>query len=420
MRMTLLSLGSTGDVRPYVLLGQELKSRGHEVTVAAFSAFRDMVVDAGLRFFAIAGDAEEFMSNIMKPEAVGVRYLIEAERSIRDIAPVLLRDLLLACEGAEAMVCNFFGTMYYSVAEKYGIPCVQTHFFSMDPTGDMPISSAPGLTWGRWWNRVSYRIGYFLISLLERRYLTAWRRANGMTVKGLRTAPDYRIGENTVPALYAMSPLVVPRPAEWGESIAMTGFWWDDAPCTWQPPEELTAFMAAGDTPVYIGFGSMNSGDMEETYNIVLEAVRLADVRAVINLGWNSDKMHPESDERIFFGDYIPHDWLFDHVCAVVHHGGAGTTAAGLRYGKPTLVIPFGGDQPFWGMRVEALGCGPAPIERMKMTAQRLAEALKELTTNDRYRAAAAALGETMRREHGVQLAADLVEKHIAAWKKEA
>lgn len=418
MRITLVTLGSTGDVRPYVLLGCELKKRGHDVTVATFSAFEEMVKREQLGFYPVAGDVEAIMSNIMKPTAKGVNYLRQVEKSIRDVAPVLLDDLLHSCEGAEAMCCTFFGSMYYSVAEKHGIPCIQTHFFPMDPNDMTPISSAPGLHWGKAWNISSYRLGYLLISILEKRYLTDWRIRNGITVHGLRTGPDYTIGDNEISVLYAVSPSVMPRPKAWGPNIHMTGFWWDDRPCDWQPPEDLLAFMEAGPVPIYIGFGSMNSGNMSKTFTTVIRAIRAAKVRAVVNLGWNSDKLHLKSNSRIYFGDYIPHDWLFPRVSAVVHHGGAGTTAAGLRYGKPTLVVPFGGDQPFWGSRVNALGCGPKPVPRDTMTVPRLTRALIDLTTNEKYRVAAEEIGAHMRGEHGVQQAADLIEQGIGAWKK--
>ena len=126
-----------------------------------------------------------------------------------------------------------------------------------------------------------------------------------------------------------------------------------------------------------------------------------------------------KSDDRIFFADYVPHDWLFQQVSAVVHHGGAGTTASGLRAGKPTLVVPFGGDQPFWGSRVLSLGCGPRPIRRENLTVSRLTKALIDLTANGKYRVAAQEVSEQLRLEHGTQRAADLMEKEIAAWKRQ-
>ncbi|MBQ8202437.1 MAG: glycosyltransferase family 1 protein [Clostridia bacterium] len=415
MKITMITIGSTGDVRPYMLLGRELKRRGHDVTVAAFAPFEDMIRNAGLQFFPISGDVVDLMNHLMKPGAVGVSYLREAEKAISKVAPLLLRDLIRAAEGAEAMVCNFFGTMYYSVAEKYGIPCVQTHFFPMDPNPLMPISSAPFPHLGRWWNRLSYRVGYLLISLLEKRYLTDWRKENGLKVRGLRTKPDYSCKGHRIPAIYATSPLLMPRPDNWDEHIYMSGFWWDESTCEFAPPQELMRFLQSGGKPIYIGFGSMVSGNMDETFQTVREAVEKSGVRAIIATGWAGEKQ-PVNTEQIFYADYVPHDWLFGHVSAAVHHGGAGTTASSLRAGLPTLVVPFGGDQPFWGERVYAAGCGPKPVPRDGMTAAQLAEALRDLADNAEYRRNAEAMGAAMRQEHGLQRAAGIIEQEIAAW----
>lgn len=418
MKITMLTIGSTGDVRPYVLLGKELKARGHEITIATFSGFEKMIAEAGLNYYQLHGDVVKLMANVMKPGVNGVGFLRSLEDALRDVAPVLLKDLMNACEGADAMMCTFFGSMYYSIAEKHNIPCIQTHYFPMDPNDAAPISSAPGQRLGKTWNRTSYRLGYLLIGLLEKRYLTQWRIENGMEVRKLQTKPDYRVGDRTVPVIYAVSPMVLPRPKDWDEHIHMSGFWWDDSPVTYEPPQDLVDFLENGDQPIYIGFGSMVSGNMSKTFAKVIKAVRASRVRAVISLGWAAKDMHLKSNSRIYFADYVPHDWLFPRVRAVVHHGGAGTTAAGLRYGKPTLVVPFGGDQPFWGSRVHAIGCGPKPISRDMMSVQRLTKGLIDLTTHGSYRVAAEELGARLRMETGTKTAADLVEREIAAWKE--
>ncbi len=417
MKITMFTIGSTGDVLPYVLLGMELQHRGHQVTLACFSGFEELIERSGLKGYTLTGDVVKLMSSIMGPGVNGLNYLKKVDEALGSVAPLLLNDLLKATEDADAIVCNFFGSMYYSVAEKRGIPCIQSEFFPMDLCDEAPISSAPGQNLGRGWNRLTYRLGYLLISLLEKRYLTAWRKENGMRVRRVKPGPDYRLGENTIPVIYAISPHVWPRPKAWGEDIHMSGFWWGEQQMDFDPPEEMTAFLDHGEKPVYIGFGSMVSGDMENTFDIVMRAVKAAGVRAVIGLGWGGDRFSFPSDDQVCFISYAPHDWLLPRMKAIVHHGGAGTTAAGLRYGLPTLVVPFGGDQPFWGHRVHRIGCGPRPISRKRMTVERLAGALKELTSCDMYRQNAMALSEKLRAEKGIQVAADVIENTISNWK---
>ena len=415
MKISLVTIGSTGDVRPYMLLGKELKKRGHTVTIAAFASFEKMVRDAGLEFYPLSGDVVKLMSHIMGPSVKGFNYLNEVEKALKEVAEPLLHDLMMSCGDADAMCCTFFGSLYYSIAEKYNIPCIQTHYCPMDSNTMTPISSAPGQRLGKTWNRTTYRLGYLLISLLEKKYLTSWRKENGMAPQKLRTTPAYDMN-GTIPVIYAMSPLVMPRPREWGEHIHMSGFWWDNEPIDYTPPEDLVKFLENGETPIYIGFGSMVSGNMSKTFATVIRAIHASKVRAIVNLGWGGDKMHLKSNSRIYFGDYIPHDWLFPRVKAVVHHGGAGTTAAGLKYGKPTLVVPFGGDQPFWGGRVHAIGCGPKPIPRQRLTITRLSKALIDLTKRSSYAVAAEEVAQRMSREEGTQVAADIIEREITAW----
>lgn len=414
MKITMLTLGSTGDVRPYILLGRELQARGHAITLASFSRFAEMVRDSGLTFFPVSGDAEALMAAILSPDTSGITYLPHVQKSLKKVAPQLIQDLSDSCVGADAMICNFFGSVYYSIAEKHQIPCVQTHYFPMDPTHSFPISSIRLQHMGPWLNSASYRIGYLLIGVVEKRYLTSWRKKNAVSLRKLRASPDYRIGDHIIPVIYAISPLLLPRPREWNEHIRMSGFWMDEHPAPWQPPAELEAFLASGGKTVYIGFGSMTGGNMNRLMTIVLRAVHAAGLSAVISAGWGGKKM--KSTRRVYFADYVPHDWLFPRVCAVVHHGGAGTTAAGLRYGKPTLIIPFAGDQPLWGYRVYETGCGPKPVARESLTVQRLTRALTDLVSRPEYRIHAEAMAEGLSREHGVRTAADMIEEEISRW----
>ena len=416
MRITMLTIGSTGDVRPYILLGHELSSRGHDVTIATFSRFREMIENAGLCFFSLSGDAEAMMASIMSPSSNSISYLSRLEKSLKSVVPQLIQDMSDSCVSADAMICNFFGSVYYSIAEKYHIPCIQTQFFPMDPTREQPISVVRNQHLGAFLNESTYRLGYLLISSVEKRYLTSWRKKNGVSLRHIRSLPDYTAGSHPIPVIYAVSPLIMPRPADWNSHIQMSGFWFDESPVSWSPPAELEDFLGWDPVaPIYIGFGSMTGRSMNKLMAIVLHALHASGTRAIVNLGWSGQQL--KSNHSVYFTNYVSHDWLFPRVRAVVHHGGAGTTAAGLRYGRPTLTIPFAGDQSFWGNRVHSLGCGPRPIARDKLTVQNLTKALLDIKNHyESYASEAKKIMSGLAREHGVSTAADQIEAEIAKW----
>lgn len=158
---------------------------------------------------------------------------------------------------------------------------------------------------------------------------------------------------------------------------------------------------AAGPPPVYVGFGSMGSRNPEETADLILDALARAGQRGIIHAGWGGLR-RVDLPDSVLMVDGVPFSWLFPRVAAVVHHGGAGTTSAGLRAGGPSVVVPFFGDQPFWGQRVADLGAGPAPIPRKKLTAERLAEAIRAAVTDEAMRQRAADLGAKIQAEDGI------------------
>jgi UDP:flavonoid glycosyltransferase YjiC (YdhE family) len=212
-----------------------------------------------------------------------------------------------------------------------------------------------------------------------------------------------------LPTLYAYSALVSPRPRDWPKSAIVTGFWGLPDNSDWQPSEAFQAFLAAGEAPVYIGFGSMPFG-AERNTQILKEAVKLWGGRVVVARGWggiNPDDLPPE----IFAIERAPHDKLFKYVRAVVHHGGAGTTAAGLNHGKPTFIVPQTVDQPYWGRRVHELGCGPKPVRLRKLTPGLLSAALADLSANASYQLTAEALAARLTAEDGTGRAIKVIER---------
>jgi sterol 3beta-glucosyltransferase len=212
------------------------------------------------------------------------------------------------------------------------------------------------------------------------------------------------------PVLYGYSPAVLPRPADWDESTHVTGYWFLNPEGAWTPPPALVEFLQAGPPPVYVGFGSMSHREPEETAQLVLQALAQTHQRAILLSGW-SGLQGLEAPDSVFTIDAIPHAWLFPRVAAVVHHGGAGTTAAGLRAGVPSVVIPFFGDQTFWGQRIAQLGVGPAPIPRQKLTVERLAQAIGQAANDREMRQHASSLGSTIRAEDGIARAVAIMQQ---------
>ena len=211
--------------------------------------------------------------------------------------------------------------------------------------------------------------------------------------------------------LCGYSPQVMPPPGDWADFIHVTGYWFLEPPAAWEPPSDFVNFLQAGPPPVYIGFGSMGSNKPEETTELVLQALARTGQRVVLSSGWDGLKKE-NLPETMFMIGSMPHSWLFPRMAAVVHHGGAGTTAASLWAGVPTIVMPFFGDQPFWGQQVHELGVGPTPIPRQHLTVERLAEAIRRAVSDTTMRKSAACLGERIRAENGLAQAAAVIEQN--------
>ena len=213
-----------------------------------------------------------------------------------------------------------------------------------------------------------------------------------------------------VPHTYCWSPGLVPKPKDWGSHIDVSGFIFREPPY-YEPPQELVKFLKEGAPPVYIGFGSIVVDQPEVLLRTVIVAARRIGVRAIISSGWSKFKSEEVSKDIFFVGD-CPHEWLFQHVTAVVHHGGAGTTAAGLLNGRPTTIVTFFGDQQFWGERIAAAGAGPHPIPHKSLNVSNL-EAAVRLCLKQETVEAAQRIAQQMRTENGVQAAAASFYRHL-------
>ncbi|WP_165422977.1 glycosyltransferase [Ktedonosporobacter rubrisoli] len=413
----LLALGSQGDVQPYVALGLGLQQAGFDVSLGTTAEFRPFVeawglpcVTTPLKLFSVI--KQDTMNEDKATTSLHKHRLKEQRRAqkiflqlVRDIVPELAR-------GADLLLYSFSTFLAAPhVAEKLGIPALLAAFQPvMIPTATFPSNRAPALPLGGWYNRLTYSWSERLTWLFVQHSLNAWRREKlhlpNLDMQGF-LAPLHGKAQ---PILFGLSPTIVPRPSDWGEHIHLTGYWFLPPASAFQPSAELSAFLQAGTPPISIGFGSMRSLYSHAMLDLLKAAIKQAGVRAILI----ANRKHLPSTnlpEQIFLVDHIPHDWLFPRVAAAVHHGGAGTTGATLRAGIPTIVLPYlsGIDQAFWGKRVAELGVGPAPIPFSQLTADSLAQAIRQAISDEAMRKKAAWIGEQLRAENGVGNAAQVI-----------
>lgn len=400
MNIHLLAFGSRGDVQPFIALGLGLRRAGYTVSIGAAASFQKCIESSGLCFLPVQADVPNLLQSDLFPR--GVRW---------EQVQTLLDETLRLAEGADALIFNpaaIFSAPH--VAEKLGIPAIAAFFQPyLNPTGDFPAPGMPSLPFGRLYNRASYQMADSWIWAFLRERINDWRwRVLGLPP--VDSAPFDLIRQQQTPILYAFSPLVLPRPAEWGAAVHVTGYWFLPTPAQWKPSPALAAFLNEGVPPVYVGFGSMANRDSPHTARIVMEALDRLGTRAVLVSGWGGMAVPTSGETDMLLLENVPHDWLFPQMAAIVHHGGAGTLGAGLRAGKPNVIVPFTGDQPFWGAQVQRLGVGPAPLPHAKLTVTALANALHDALHDSAMQARVAALGEQLRAEDGVGAALKIIE----------
>ncbi|MBK8020035.1 MAG: glycosyltransferase family 1 protein [Chloroflexi bacterium] len=406
MRVLLFGFGSRGDVQPFAALGKGLQRAGYDVTLAAGSNFESWVRSEGLNFDPIQVDVEAMMqTDIGKNWLDGSSHSPQAEvrnmkRMADAAAPGVAADILRMIDQYDAFISGALAVEAMAAATAAR---GKRHVIGLMSPWAPTRSGAAGMNapLPRANSLINLGFGYFIESMMS-----GVLRAPSLAVRSRLNLPaptrgDFMRAWNRTPALIGISPLVTPPPPDWNDCQAVTGYWFLDAPAGWQPSPALTAFLEAGEPPVYVGFGSMSSRDPEATLRIMLDALVKSGRRGVIHSGWAGLKSEKLPD-NVFLLDSAPHDWLFPRMAAVIHHGGAGTTAAGLRAGVPSAIVAHIGDQPYWGRRLHELGVGAPLLRRHLLTADNLVETIRLLTTDRDLRARAAALGERIRAEDGV------------------
>lgn len=425
MTILILTLGSRGDVQPYVALGKGLQAAGHDVTLCTSVSFEPFVKRHGLDYAYMNDGFMELMDTDLSREAMEqmtgildfLRYGARLWRETTGLQRDLVRDGWNAVQEVEPDLILYHPKVYAAphYAERVGVPVIMPFLIPTNvPTGDFPSIGFPVLSGmpepvERLYNRLTFRLTRWLADTATRRFVRDWRASVGLPETATTGMFRTHTGE-PVPIVFGFSRHLVPRPSDWPNHVHVSGYWFLDGDDDWMPSAALAGFLEDGPPPVYVGFGSMSGQTPGQLVDIVVEALRRTGRRGLLATGWGG--LQPgDLPESVFVVDEAPHDWLFPKMAAVVHHGGAGTTAAGLRAGRPSVICPFSMDQPFWGRRVHEAGAGPRPIFQKHLTLPALAGAIREATENAAMSRSAEALGRKIRAENGVRHGVDLIER---------
>ena len=418
MNITILTYGSRGDVQPFLALAIGLQKAGHVVTLAAPHRFSDFIHSYGVGCAPLAGDPDE-LSRLFNDAGSNFYRLVKSMlEHVFQVAPDVVKSTRAALQGADLLVHSFlFTTGAHSYARELGIPDVSVQLFPVfAPTHSFPAIGMPA----GWPGGLNYFSHWFSTQVY-------WHGGNASYSRLRRSAPaDFPArlywpftptpDRPVPPLIFACSPVVLAKPADWNlPHIHLPGYFFLDHP-DYQPPEALSQFLGAGEPPVCITFGSTVTREAERIASAALDAIQSTRSRAIFLTGWGG--WQPENPPgHTLFLDSAPHDWLFPRCRAVVHHGGAGTTAAGLRAGVPSILIPHTTDQPFWGSRVAAIGAGPSPVPVHRLTAETLAVALEQ-ADSDAIRQRAREIGNLIRSEDGVGQAVALIEEQAQLFRR--
>lgn len=419
-RVAIATIGTLGDVQPYLALAIALKERGYSVVLGANDDFEDIICGYGVEFFSLGSSIQSFLQQSQFENAMSQNMLVNGPALLVEGQKIVDKAARLSWEmaqGADVIISNMNTSFGIDIAEALDIPAIMSALQPLNTTSEFPLCAYSGPDLGPAFNRLSYAT-----TSVQQAYYDLPRNRLRRELMGLEPRKKGGVFKdndgNNLMTLYAYSPLVSPRPRDWPKSAIVTGYWQLRDQTEWEPSERFKAFLAAGTKPVYIGFGSMPFG-AERNTQILKEAVRRWGGRAVVSRGWggiNPDHLPPS----IYAIAKAPHDKLFPHVAGVVHHGGAGTTAAGLHAGRPTFVVPQAIDQPYWGRRISKLGCGPEPVWLRKLTPVILASKLRELTTYKEYGENAEALSQKLATEDGPAKAIKHIERIMANYQPRA
>ncbi len=413
MHICLIAFGTRGDVQPTIALAKRLQRAGYQVQVAAGTNFEGWIRSHGLEFAGISVDIQALMNSeggkkwTNNSSSNPLQELQTMRTLFKEHGTEAAHDLYRICESADVIISGF---TTLAIIDSIATHQKKRHIAALlQPSSKTRSGAALTNPFINGNSIVNLGASFLYQSLLWYLFSPVVNPSREQWHLPRHNAAQFRHMLNHLSIVYGFSEQVIPRPADWGEHVAISGYWFLDEP-DWTPPPALSDFLSAGKPPMYLGFGSMSNRNPEATLQLILDALRQSGQRGVISSGWSGLKA-TDLPDNVYLLESAPHSWLFPRMAGVVHHGGAGTTAAALRAGVPMTIVPHIADQPFWGRRAAEIGVGTRPIPRHKLTTKTLADVLSVLANDNNMRQKAAAVGKIIQSEDGVTRAVEAIQK---------
>lgn len=415
--ITILTIGSRGDIQPFCTLALGLMEKGYSVTLAASFNFADFVQELGIPFAPIAGDFQQLLST---PAGLA---LLQGNTNVTlmgdDLRWQQRLDAWHACQGSDLLIFAPLAAWGYHLAEALNIPAILVTPIPVTATRSYPFLKFADSSPGKF-------AGYFNVFTFRLVELLSWQKSRTLTNRFrqevLKLPPLSRMGTryrrahpphlSPLPVLNCYSQAVLPPAPDWQPQVHQGSYLFLDDSTPYTPSPELQAFLQAEPKPFYIGFGSMMACNPEMIVDAIVTALRETGQRAIFCTGWGGF-ITAEVPDFLYVTQEVPHDWLLPQVTAAIHHGGSGTTAATLRAGTPSIVVPFFADQPAWGKRLEQLGVATAPLPFAELTAETLADRIQTILATTSMQHKAQDLSQHIQSEDGVAMAIEVIERYL-------
>lgn len=416
MNISIVTIGSRGDVQPYIALALGLNKNGHKVKIITNENFKEFIESYNVDFYPVEGDIREILNSEIGKKTLESGYSFNFLKHFFSILSeyfeTLLDAVIQATNDTELIIFSPLAFISHSVAEYRNIKSISACLQPMNKTKDFPsfiFSEKLGFIPG--YNEISHTIlDLASWSLVQKSVNKILFKKFKQTIK---FSDKKRFLEKTnFNYLYGFSKYIIPKPIDWSENHHITGYWFLESQENWSPSKELLDFLNTDKKIIYAGFGSMVNRNPEESSIIILDAIKGSDIKLIVTTGWGGLKID-NITENIYVTDQIPHDWLFPKINAAIHHCGAGTTSAVLKAGIPSISVPFFSDQPFWANRIYNLGLSTKPINRKDLNSSNLRSAIKESLDNSNMINRCKIMGDKVSSENGVMNAVRIIENII-------